>query len=130
MTRKDDAVLRRLRIAADAALEKQAEGVEALDLRRMSGITDYFLICHGSSRRQVDAIVEEIDRRLRAQKVRPDHVEGTAEAEWVLLDYLDFVVHVFTADRRDYYGLEKLWSDAPRLELAAAGTARSRRSRR
>jgi ribosome-associated protein len=77
----------------------------------------------------VEAIVEAIDARLRARRVRPDHVEGEDDARWVLMDYLDFVIHVFTADRRDFYGLEQLWADAPRLAVAPAGAA-SRRSPR
>ena len=107
----------RLRLAADAAQDKKAEGLEVLDLRELSSFTDYFLICHGSSPRQVHAIVEEIDKRLRAIRVRPQHVEGTSGDAWVLMDYLDFVVHVFTGERRAFYGLEKLWADAPRVEL-------------
>jgi ribosome-associated protein len=123
----DAVILERLSTAAEAALEKQAGDLEVLDLRRLSGVTDFFLICDGSSQRQVQAIVEEIDLRLRQRKVRPDHLEGSDGSDWVLMDYLDFVVHVFTRDRREFYGLEKLWSDAPRLDLArtaASGTSR------
>jgi ribosome-associated protein len=110
----------RLREAVAAALDKKAEGIEVLDLRGLSGITDYFIICHGASARQVQAIVDEIDRRLRAARVHPGHIEGAHEAGWVLMDYLDFVVHVFNRDRRSFYALEKLWADAPRVDLAAA----------
>lgn len=127
MTAPDAAILERLSVAVEAALEKQAGDLEVLDLRRLSGVTDFFLICDGSSQRQVQAIVEEIDLRLRRRKVRPDHLEGSDGSDWVLMDYLDFVVHVFTRDRREFYGLEKLWSDAPRLDLArtaASGTSR------
>ena len=114
---KPEEVRERIRIAADAAADKKAEDIEALDLRELSGITDYFLICHGNSHRQIHAIVEEIDKRLRAVRVRPSHVEGGREDEWVLVDYIDFVVHVFSGERRAFYALEKLWADAPRLEL-------------
>lgn len=107
-----------LRSAAEAAADKKAESVEILDLANFSGITDYFLICHGNTPRQVDAIVEAIRRRLRKEGARPDHVEGERESEWVLMDYLDFVIHVFTRDRREFYALERLWSDAPRLQVA------------
>ena len=109
----------RLREAVAAALDKKAEGIEVLDLRGLSGITDYFVICHGGSARQVQAIADEIDRRLRALRVRPGHIEGSDEAGWVLIDYLDFVVHVFNRDRRFFYALEKLWGDAPRVDLSA-----------
>jgi ribosome-associated protein len=127
LTSTEAVILDHVRIAADAAADKQAGSVQILDIRSLSGVTDYFLICDGSSQRQVQAIVEEIDRRLRENQVRPDHMEGGRGAEWVLMDYLDFVIHVFTKDRREFYGLEKLWSDAPRLELpeiTAEGAAR------
>jgi len=110
----------RLRAVVAAALEKQAEGIEVVDLRGLSGITDYFVICHGGTARQVQAIVDEIDRRLGEGRIYPDHIEGTRDAGWVLMDYLDFVVHVFTRDRRSFYALERLWADAPRLDVLAA----------
>ena len=110
----------RLREAVAAALEKKAEGMEVLDLRGFSGITDYFVICHGATSRQVEAIVDEVDRRLGKGGFHPAHVEGRRDAGWVLMDYLDFVVHVFTGDRRSFYALERLWADAPRLAVLAA----------
>ena len=128
-----DPVPARLRSAVAAAHEKKAEGVQVLDLRGLTGITDFFLICHGTSKRQVQAIADEIELRLRQARARPDHVEGSQDTEWVLMDYLDFVVHVFTRDRRSFYALEKLWADAPRVDLAAparaAGAAPRRRPR-
>ena len=127
--RNDAAILARVQIAVEAALDKKAEEIEVLDLRALSGITDFFLICQGNSHRQVQAIAEEIQARLRQERVRPGHLEGEREAEWVLIDYLDFVVHIFTAERRMFYGLEKIWSDAPRLELTPAGAAPGRASR-
>ena len=120
---KRGSILELLRSAADAALDKKAESIQLLDLEGFGGITDFFLICHGNSQRQVDAIVESINTRLREVGSRPNHVEGDRNADWVLMDYLDFVVHVFTRDRREFYGLEKLWADAPRLELETADTA-------
>ena len=114
---RPEPVPERLRTAVAAALEKKAEGMEVLDLRGLSGITDYFVICHGSTARQVQAIVDEIDRRLGEGRIHPNHVEGRGEAGWILMDYLDFVVHVFTDDRRSFYALERLWADAPRLDL-------------
>ena len=126
MRRKENVVLDRIHAAVEAAQEKQAGRLELLDLRGFSGITDYFLICDGNSQRQVQAIVEQIDQRLRTVKARPDHIEGNRDAEWVLMDYLDFVIHVFTRERREFYGLEKLWSDAPRLDLAPARSTAGR----
>ena len=131
---KPERVLERIQIAVDAAREKKADGLEVLDLRGLSGITDFFVICEGGSKRQVKAIVDEIDARLRQERVRPGHLEGDRDAEWILMDYIDFVIHVFTRDKRAFYGLEKLWADAPRVDIvpggAAAGTKRSRPARR
>jgi len=101
--------------AAQAALDKKAEGLALLDLTEMGSITDYFLVCHGRSGRQVQAISDEIEFRLKHEDCRPGHIEGYAAGEWILLDYLDFVVHIFTEERRRFYDLEKLWSDAPRI---------------
>jgi len=127
---KAEKVLDRIQLVVDAAQEKKADGLEVLDLRDLSGITDFFVICEGGSKRQVKAIVDEIDARLRKERVRPGHLEGDRDAEWILMDYIDFVVHVFTRDKRSFYGLEKLWADAPRLDIAPAGsTAGTKRSR-
>jgi len=91
-----------------------------LDLRGRSDVTDYFLICHGNSERQVRAIVETIEERLdRELGRRPSHVEGGRGAsDWILMDYIDFVVHVFLEDRRQFYRLERLWGDAPSVDLS------------
>jgi len=103
----------------DAALDKKAEDVAVLDLTDLGSITDYFIVCHGRSSRQAQAISDRVEEKLREAKVRPGHIEGYEAGEWILMDYVDFVVHVFTQDKREYYDLERLWSDAPRLELAA-----------
>jgi len=104
-----------------------------LDLRGRSDVTDYFLICHGTSDRQVLAIVDNIEKRLREDPgVRPSHVEGRRSGDWVLMDYVDLVVHVFRDDRRQFYRLERLWGDAPALDLdeltSGAGPASGTRS--
>jgi ribosome-associated protein len=109
-----------LRIAVHAAVEKKAAHVTVLDLRKGSAFTDFFLICTGTSARQVRAIVEAIDDALRKAQVRASHTEGSDGAEWVLMDYFDFIVHVFTPTTRDFYGLERLWGSAERLELSDA----------
>lgn len=89
-----------------------------LDLRGLSDVTDFFIICHGSSDRQVLAIAEGIEEGLvRNLKRRATNIEGRRRAEWVLLDYFDFVVHVFVEEKREFYRLESLWGDAPQLEL-------------
>jgi len=120
-----------LQTAARAATDKKAEGLALLDLRGLSDVTDYFLICHGRSGRQVQSICDNIEHALRIERRRPGHVEGYARGEWILMDYFDFVVHIFTKDRRSYYGLEKLWGDAPRLRVATLrkSGAPKRRSR-
>ena len=103
-----------------------------LDLRGLSDVTDYFVICHGTSDRQTLAIADAIEERLREQLGRrPGHVEGRRTGEWILLDYLDLVVHVFLQEKRSFYGLDRLWGDAPRLDVerdAAASVRPSRRS--
>ena len=89
-----------------------------LDLRHLKVFTDYFVICHGTSSRQALSIADAIEERIQKETGRsPGHVEGQRVAEWILLDYIDFVVHVFTEEKRAYYSLERLWGDAPRLAL-------------
>jgi ribosome-associated protein len=96
--------------------------VVVLDLRRLSDVTDYFMICHGTSDRQVLAIADAIEDSLRsALRLRPGHVEGRRHGDWVLMDYIDFVVHVFVEEKREFYRLESLWGDAPRLSLDDGG---------
>ena len=88
-----------------------------LDLRKTGAFTDYFLMCTGGNPRQVQAIADAVEQALKSQKVRPTHVEGYGRAEWVLLDYFDFIVHVFSPQARQFYGLERLWGNAVRHEL-------------
>lgn len=104
--------------AVEAARDKKALRVTVLDLRGSDAFTDLFVICTASNVRQAQAIADAIEERLRARGRRVAHVEGYDRAEWVLLDYFDFIVHVFTADTREFYALERLWGKAPRLELA------------
>ncbi|MCB1036983.1 MAG: ribosome silencing factor [Acidobacteria bacterium] len=101
-----------VRAAAESALDKKAVDLKILHLEPVSDFTDYFLVCSGTNERQVQAIAESVERRLRTLKARPLHVEGLKNAQWVLLDYGDFLVHVFDQERRDFYGLERLWGDA------------------
>lgn len=118
-------ILEQVRIAVEAAQDKKAEAVEVLELQNVTSVTSYFVICHGGSQRQVQAIAEAVGKRLRDAKVRPAHVEGEGGTDWVLMDYLDFVVHVFTRERRTFYALEKLWSEAPRVEFPLPAPAQA-----
>jgi ribosome-associated protein len=108
-------------VAARAAAEKQAEDIVVLDVHELIVITDFFVICSGTSDRQVKTVVEEVEKELRERGLRPVRREGEQEARWVLLDYVDVVVHVFAEEERDYYDLERLWRDAPRVAWAGEG---------
>jgi ribosome-associated protein len=111
--------------AARAASSKQGRDVVILDVRDLIVITDYFVIASGSSDRQVRTIAEEIERALREEGLKPVRREGERDGRWVLLDFVDFVAHVFLDDDRAYYDLERLWADAPRVawEERAASNA-------
>jgi ribosome-associated protein len=110
-----------LQTAARAAADKKAFQIVGLEVGDLTSYTDSLLICSGASDRQVAAIAGEVQRQLKDAGRRPLHVEGESHADWVLLDYGDFVVHVFTEERRTYYGLDNLWGDAPRLEADDLG---------
>jgi ribosome-associated protein len=104
--------------AVRAALDKKAGDVVVLDLRDTPAFTDFFILCSGQSQRQVKAIADGVEDALRTAKVRPSHVEGYERAEWVLMDYFSFIVHVFTPQTRTFYSLERLWGDAERIEVS------------
>lgn len=101
-----------------AALDKKASDVVVLDLRHTPAFTDFFVLCSGQSQRQVKAIADGVEEALRAAKVRPAHVEGYERAEWILMDYFTFIVHVFTPQTRLFYSLERLWGDAERIDVS------------
>jgi ribosome-associated protein len=103
----------RVRAAVEAADGRKAVDLRVLHLGAVTSFTDYFVLATGTSERQVESIADAVDESLRAQGVRPLSTEGYGHGHWVLLDYGDFLVHVFTGDRRAFYGLEKLWGDAP-----------------
>jgi ribosome-associated protein len=92
---------------------KKGYDVKILDLRTLTTITDYFIICTGDSDTQVKAIADEVDKQMRSEGVRSWHTEGYRTLNWVLIDFVDIVVHVFKKESREYYNLEKLWGDAP-----------------
>ncbi len=105
--------------AIQACLEKKAEELTILEMEKGSGaFTDYFVLCSGTNPRQVQAIADEVELRLKNAGLRPTHVEGYNQAEWVLVDYVDFVVHVFSEKARKFYDLERLWKSAKKLEPA------------
>ena len=106
--------------AVQAALDKKALDVVVLDLRNTPAFTDFFILCSGQNARQVKAIADAVEETLRAAKVRPAHVEGYERAEWILMDFFTFIVHVFTPQTRAFYSLERLWGDAERIEITDA----------
>jgi ribosome-associated protein len=106
-----------IQAAVDAVRQKKADDVVALDLRASDAFTDFFLVCTGQNRRQVQAIADGVEAALKAKKLRPLHVEGYDRGDWVLLDYFDFVVHVFSPSARAFYGLERLWGNAEPVAL-------------
>ncbi|MGE3177759.1 MAG: ribosome silencing factor [Vicinamibacterales bacterium] len=105
-----------LELAVSAALDKKAEDLVILDLRKAAGFTDFFVICSGTNPRQIRAIADGVTEALKAAGAKPAHVEGYDRSEWILLDYFDFVVHVFAKETRMFYGLERLWGNAERIE--------------
>ena len=111
-----------LQLAARTVQAKKGRDLVALDLRELNAVADYFLICSGSSEVQVKAIAEAVDDKLRESGARPWHVEGFEGRRWVLLDFVEVVVHVFHEKTREYYMLDRLWGDARRVDLGLDGT--------
>ncbi len=124
---------RQVAAAIAACEEKKAGDITTLQLDKIhSGFTDYFVICSGSNPRQIQAISDEVEQKLSKAGLRPTHTEGYQQAEWVLLDYVDFVVHIFSEKARKFYDLERLWKSAKRLtpsELTPQRTRTVSRSR-
>jgi ribosome-associated protein len=114
--------------AIHACQDKKAEEITILELEQGSGaFTDYFVVCSGTNPRQVQAIADEVETRLEKKNgMRVNHMEGYKQAEWVLLDYVDFVVHVFSEKARKFYELERLWKSAKRLEASEWKTAKAK----
>jgi len=107
-----------LKIALNAADAKKASDLVALDISEIASFASFFLLCTGDSSRQMQAIADEVEQRLRANGIRPSHVEGYQNAEWILMDYMDLVVHIFSKNARVYYDLERLWRDGKRLDAS------------
>jgi ribosome-associated protein len=112
------------RVAADALADKKGIDIAMLEVGDLLSITEYFLLATGTSRPHVQALCDGVEERLRDHGRKALRREGMAEAEWVLLDFGDFVVHVFQQTPRDFYGLERLWGDAPRIDVEV-GAART-----
>jgi len=117
----DADTLSKIGIAARAATDKKAFDLVGLEVGELTSYTDSFLLCSAASERQVGAIADAILRQLKMAGSKPLHKEGAARSDWVLLDFDDIVIHVFTEDRRAYYGLDSLWGDAPRIDEVALG---------
>jgi len=112
---------RRIAAIADA---KQAADIIVIDMRGMVAYTDFLVLCTARNQRQAKAVHDEVRERMKREEgLAPDHVEGEREAEWILVDYLDAILHVFSPEARAYYRLEVLWGEAPRLDLDLAGAA-------
>jgi len=103
--------------AAQAALEKKASDVVILEVAELTSVADYFIVASGESERQVKAIAQNIEKFIASKCHRSPQIEGAGQSTWILLDYGDLIVHVFKTDIREYYGLEKMWSDAPQIPV-------------
>ena len=109
-----------VKLALQCASEKKAMHLVGIDLREIASFTEFFIIASGSNQRQVQAISDEINEQLKSQlKSRPVRVEGYSSAEWILMDYGDFIVHIFEKNAREFYDLERLWRDARRVDIPA-----------
>ena len=123
---KLDSVRPEIRWAIEAAQDKQAGAITVLKLAGLGAFAEYFLLCSGSSDRQIQAIGEAVEEKLARNGVRLSHREGKQGAEWLLLDYVDFVVHIFSERARLYYDLERLWRTAGRLDIPAPDSGGSK----
>jgi ribosome-associated protein len=121
---KKNDLKRQVAEAITACRDKKADEITVLEMEKDSGaFTDYFVVCSGTNPRQIQAISDEVEQRLEKAGLHPAHVEGYTQAEWVLLDYVDFVVHVFSEKARKYYDLERLWKSAKKMEAQELETA-------
>jgi ribosome-associated protein len=123
----NDSIESRVRVAVAAALDKKATDLDVLAVGDLTSIADYFILASAGNERQAAAIADEITTRLREElKVKPLLVEGMTPGRWVLLDFGDFIIHIFTEDVRRFYGLERLWGDAPNVTADFTGEAERR----
>lgn len=117
MNKKDTQTKERLLMCVNALLQKKARGLTILNVSAVSSFTDYFVICSGSSDRQVQALADAVREDMKKSGIIPLGVEGHSGGKWVLLDYIDVIVHVFYEPVREFYDLEHLWPDAPRMDV-------------
>lgn len=125
----DSSIESRVRVAVAAALDKKAFDLDVLSVGALTSIADYFVLASASNERQAAAIADAIEAQLKEQlRVRPLLIEGTTPGRWILLDYGDFIVHIFTEDVRRFYGLERLWGDAPNVTSEFTGESEQPRA--
>ena len=127
-----DRIETRVKEAVEAALDKKAIALEVLDVGELTSLADYFVICSGGTERQTGAIADAIEERLREKlHTRPHMVEGVTPGHWILMDYGDFIIHIFTEETRRFYALDRLWGDAPDVtEAISAGEPKKPRNAR
>ena len=126
-----DPIQQRVRTAVQAAIDKKAFDLDVLAVGELTSIADYFVLCSANTERQTQAIADGVIEKVRSQEsAKPLLVEGSTPGRWILIDYGDFIVHVFTEDCRRYYGLERLWGDAPNMTAQFAGEAEAPRNAR
>lgn len=123
----NNSIEERVRLAVTAALDKKATNLDVLAVGELTSIADYFVICSAGNERQAQAVADNVVDRLKQEmNVKPLLVEGTTPGRWVLLDFGDFIVHIFTEDVRRFYGLERLWGDAPNVTAEYTGEVEPR----
>lgn len=126
-----DPIQQRVRTAVQAALDKKGFDLAVLSVSELTSIADYFILCSANTERQTQAIADSVVEKVRSEDgVKPLLVEGTTPGRWILVDYGDFIVHVFTEECRRYYGLERLWGDAPNMTAEFAAEAEAPRNAR
>lgn len=125
----DSSIESRVRVAVTAALDKKAFHLDVLSVGELTSIADYFILASASNERQAAAIADSVEEQLKKELgVRPLLVEGTTPGRWILMDYGDFIVHIFTEDVRRFYGLERLWGDAPNVTAEYTGESEQPRA--
>lgn len=125
----NDSIESRVRLAVAAALDKKAFNLDVLAVAKLTSIADYFVLMSANSERQAQAVADNILEKLKTEmNVRPLLVEGTTPGRWVLLDFGDFIIHIFTEDVRRFYGLERLWGDAPNVTSEYTGETRGKKA--
>jgi len=117
LKRKKDDTKKRVILCVNAALEKKAKNIIILNMQKVTSFADYSIVCSGTSDRQVQSIAQAIEENMKKNGFLPLGIEGERTAQWILMDYADIIVHVFYEPVRDFYDMERLWSDAPRMEI-------------